>query len=1477
MRWYLERGQEFVSLNFDGATVVFEDDKGASETLNFDSQNDAILAMRERIKPLFQSGYDGTTHPDDRFKQDPEIQRWWLESFESEICALNDAASIPSRGMLEQLETDHCRTFSPDLRRFLAFRDTHSFGWTNFNEWRIWDEDLMPPDFGVSNRFERLILMDQNNYLGTAMAEAFFGGVFIGTAGNGDSYYATPGDDPNRSEVVIWDHEVAGIEGVMADSVSSFAYLNRVLGFCDDEDVDEGKLLEEAMRIAPHVKPSWHYNEIFSETGVEPAYEGDSRTNYYYWRMIWVNYLLRQDGVRDMDSIPDLFVDQIHSQLNFEEALEYQHVRKTPMTQFYWLWRLFFFDKGEQLAQMLELAKVAPSPLVRDCAALIQEFLDGRTELGKIRDIHALRRQFIELDLDPDRAEDRIREEMEREASQSMELAQKLEEVHALIAKSSDDELLNAALDYVDSSELLDVIYEHLSGQRPQSQEVLKRVSFVSDGGASRDGRFFSIELDEVKAVLSSIPKDALPLMVHHKMWAEVGATQDPRAVDLLLPVLKLREKYHHALSYAAQGLRHAESRERAEEVLNALRPLILELRWDAGNYIEEIGNKTAMRSVIEAVGAYGQTENDASELMIIATEGPESVRIPAMKAASQIFARAGEAPEDLYKVLGTFLEKSPARPALYALANLGTKRAKEMLETYLEIRSGDKISLLYERIMLARLLARQGERPDIEQVLFATNVVEKEKFEDLELHLVLVDLIAEYAPPEIAQPVLLAYLDHHHADVRRKALSRLKALDVIPFWADRVVVDEVAARSGISGLTRLLEDPEVVWKHNVLRKAVELGVDDDFVQAAGTVLPQICRYTNYTGGWVSYYHDNISYALEAAAAMQNSQIDAVLGTILSLPNNMYAKNLADSEVTRLKALAQVSTDSEREEPAKVALKATSLGDARWLPGGAIHGLAISPNKDRVYAATTNGLVVFDPEGQVIGRLAPRWLYDVQLHGDLLAVSGHSTYFALIDANTLEELHLPEGQTGGVRKARFSPSGALVATVTDYRMWSVIDTQTGALLKKGNDSQDINGVDWIDEETFVVATDREVAILTTNGDELARKRIGASAEVRVAPDQTIYVGTPKGIQRFDKELNPIGELLKQASVARIEFRDGKLVVGSWAGKDSGVWIWDVEKGKRKRVKGHDEAGVFALCLDSDGWILAGGNQRSIVRWGAKDKLIPNLIPGHLDEIAYLGEGREGRLLSVSDDRKIIEWDVEKNTVAASFGPFDFRTTSAKWSDDADMLLVAGFENIVALSPSGEEIWRSTDVKRSEYLEVVSDTVVAASGYGLVWLNRLDGKMLKQTPDFADSFIFRWVRMDPRTLVCAGYDDVKVFVVDLEAQEIVDEVPLGGKERMRYINRIDDERVVLTQWDDTLKVINIRTKKTERIVQKKLGEVAFHPDQKKIYAWSGGSLSLITSDGIVEGPFTSPAPERAQYVNGKMFVGAKTGMVFQLDV
>jgi hypothetical protein len=338
------------------------------------------------------------------FHQDREISRYYQEDF---LAALLATEQVKKR----KQPTDHCErielyqgmTLPAELRQFLTMRDTYEFVHPSLGEWRIFDQEFWLPDPSKGNLAEQLILVDQPDYLGTCLFEYFAWCVRIGSAGNGDAYFATfDKRQPDNTEIVFWDHEEQQMPFYIADSLSSLAYTNHLLALVhgDDEVATKG-LKTKAKRIAGRTNLSWHYGDLEEVCEFEGEYQGNDVARYLYYRSMWIVRLLQNNGVCGMGDMEALFsmVDVPWSGL--DEAIEKGNLGTSPPAALYWLWRCFFFGKAELLQTTVGHCQQGANPLVDDMATLVEEIQGGRKTLGSIEDMHALRDAFIALDLDP--------------------------------------------------------------------------------------------------------------------------------------------------------------------------------------------------------------------------------------------------------------------------------------------------------------------------------------------------------------------------------------------------------------------------------------------------------------------------------------------------------------------------------------------------------------------------------------------------------------------------------------------------------------------------------------------------------------------------------------------------------------------------------------------------------------------------------------------------------------------------------------------------------------------------------------------------------------------------------------------------------------------------------------------------------------------------------------------------------------------
>ena len=224
------------------------------------------------------------------------------------------------------------------------------------------------------NLFERLVTRDQRDPRATGLVEAFSGVVQIGRS----HYLELYGWDAPR-QVLRFDRDTQRF-AVVADSLDSFAYAAAVAGARLDGDRAELAARALAGRVVP----------------LDPERRD---TEFLLCRSRWLRALFR--GVATVGDMfdPDLNqvvpADQLRARL---AACE----RYVP-TALYSLWRAFWFDEPDR-SSYLEVARAHRARLVRDAAALVDELLAGRNELGSIRDVRAHLARFRALGLEPRRA-----------------------------------------------------------------------------------------------------------------------------------------------------------------------------------------------------------------------------------------------------------------------------------------------------------------------------------------------------------------------------------------------------------------------------------------------------------------------------------------------------------------------------------------------------------------------------------------------------------------------------------------------------------------------------------------------------------------------------------------------------------------------------------------------------------------------------------------------------------------------------------------------------------------------------------------------------------------------------------------------------------------------------------------------------------------------------------------------------------------
>ncbi|WP_164855860.1 PQQ-binding-like beta-propeller repeat protein [Lujinxingia sediminis] len=1496
MRLYMEKGQQFwdAQVMEDGEVTLVNGEVGGETTRSQESyanRDEAMAAVRAEAVARAREGWAEMLPPSARWQPEETLGPWYDTDFFKTLESFESVEAREPGDYVARVESYHAMQSPAELARFMAWRAAHATDYCNYGEWRIWEEDAWIPSPDEGNLFEQLALLDQRNYLGTAMVEYFASLICLGSAGNGDVYFAARDfRDSNRAEVLIWDHEEQ-FPYAFADGLSTLAWVNRVYTELEVQQeegaVDEERIGELMTPVADRASLTWHYRDQMEIGGVTPEYEVKSAGLFMYVRAIYLVRLLQGRGAREG---AEHFYEKVHEGLTFKDAVEGPYLDRVVSTALYWLWRLFFFKREEELVRCLEVCREHASPLVRDAVALIEELEAGRGQLGAIEDIHALREEFVALDLDPARAAERAveqaaREQAEREAEEAQE-----QRAQELVATHSPEELAAMAIDELGSPLVLAAIREVVERDLPQAAPLFGKLR--ARDASERD--FTHTERLELEEALTQMGPWRIPalltapfprLALAAKAALRADAHTRKRVVELASWFLGVGTEYFREERQAVYALTILGEREAVPTFLTMLDELI----WAPEDWSAEIKQKDVVWALLDGVGQLGDA-SCVAPMVALLKRAPESVLPRLLVNLGRLGGQ--EATEALIPALATRF----SRPAMVGLSRCGTQGAIEALKAHLAPQVGG-LELLYEKVMLAYAQVARGGALDEALVYQALSVIEPLKHEDRELQSTLAELLPSLGDRARAVHEAELLLQHPYAEVRQAALGALETMgqQVELRFADRVTVDELVAARDVEALIGLLEDPHAIFLHNVIASVAEHELDDEaLIQACVDWARRVpLRYEHYLYGYVRDEHQVAEDVIAALAALNHESADRLLGALLGAGNVMYRdadtfKYDYDGAATRVQRYISAPVDAAEE--AAPGWRFESLSVSPGVVGANVNALAWSPDGQWLAVGSEEGTRLLDREGLEVRRFASAmgWIYDVGFNpeGSLLAVGAHGGHLQLLDPRSgamVANLKPTEGHSGGVRKLAFSPSGQWLASVSDdqtLRLWDVrgASEAVGAGFVAGSspvpvehvwtyeDRDDVNGVAWIDEERLVIITDNAthfIAREATGPQVTVKKHGGADVAVDVSRQRVYAAGMTK-VRVFDLEGAELEEeTIKQGGVARVRVgaSGDVLYLASWAGAQCGVTRVDISapaKPRRKRVKGHQDDAVFGMDLHPlTGEVYAAGRLRRVLAWSPEGQpLEEDAAPYHTDEVSGI-ICSEHFIYTASDDGTAIEWDRQSGRARRAFTPScDERVCAVGLSEDGLTLVLSGGEFAAAFDlASGKELW-VREIGRAEHLAVVGNEVVVADYDGLVWLSLEDGTRLHASGSFADSFVFFWARIDAKHLACAGYDDRQLFIWDLERREQVGTFVLPPTEKGSiYGLAAADGRLAISRWDNSVVVLDAGS--GELVARVHTGESLpnprWSPDGESLLA---GEYALVEFDGgTYQRRGTSPVPAK----------------------
>lgn len=523
-RWFLEDGTECTS---DGRPLAAAFD--LEEVILASEPEDFLSNYAQKVREAFgeQAGEVGGTLKKDHFN----LAEIW--------------------GLSDEDNTDH-------IDKFVAYAvEADGFSKSDTRrqfEGNIWKTVIEHP---WENQHEEL-------------GALFMSAVKIGTLGDSDSVYATilhqRRKTPIKNAVYLWDHDTLCIDEIISPDLDSFAYRCAVAGaiYCEriSKEVSEKawQKLKGKACVGYHCSAGLEEGNHEFTDNLDPV--NDLRGSF--WRSDWICQLLDSDRDRNMEYVKDSFYKNWNPAYDDEKVDErIEAGKKLPSVAMYLLWRFFFFAQEERLEKSKNAFRKHSAKVVRDLVELLDEIEKGNTKIGGIKDILAVRKEFLKLDLCPERESERAEESKEADKQESERL-EKVAQTVTLDASGGEEKLLQKAWDSVSDVATMKIIEEHVR-KIPGNEMQWKAFDWVRNGGFERANQTL---LDEARALGAWMATKETRLLepfiwsclydnklaVPHSLLGE-NENLDERIVPACLSVLDIVEQYNHKRQLAVKIL----------------------------------------------------------------------------------------------------------------------------------------------------------------------------------------------------------------------------------------------------------------------------------------------------------------------------------------------------------------------------------------------------------------------------------------------------------------------------------------------------------------------------------------------------------------------------------------------------------------------------------------------------------------------------------------------------------------------------------------------------------------------------------------------------------------------------------------------------------------------------------------------------------------------------------------------------------
>lgn len=880
------------------------------------------------------------------------------------------------------------------------------------------------------------------------LATIFMGAVKIGGFGDSDDICATlfrpKLDEPKPNAVYFWSHETYYIDDVLTRSLDDFAYRLAVAGSFDRERLSPMVARAAWRKLVGRTHVSWGGDEgldtltsdgylpddgtdtadgvagdtadsvigdaahsvtgdtergasdsVYGETVDESAFRVNldpvNEVRGLFWRAQWIIELLAHDDARNFSDIKESFranwnepYDDADVDLLIKNAKE-----RFPYTAIYLLWRFFWFNQHDRLTRCRNEFRDHFAPVVRDLVSLLDEICDqGRREIGKaIRNILAVRDDFLALGLEPESASTRAEERALREAEdekRASEIADAVaRDVENAVTREYDEksvsfqggleEFLDRAWSNVNDKAVMPAL-EKIARTFPGFELQWRAYDWVRTGGYIRADQHLDSEaigvgiwLGEngckvIQPFIWSFVQTHDTTMIADLLLPAIGQTEgalDARLVKHCIGQLDIVEEYHFKRSLAIQLLVLMHQ----EQIVPRLCELIDE-------YFAEIGDKkdfdarlaaipweTLLQTICQALLKFVKTDSPHAGTVCGALDKllKHAVRNMDSKiSASALDALVAWGETKVLPQVSAMLRLSDTPPqvaafrAIESIAGKLTESEAREFATF-HFRNPDDndnaVTLMYHRAALALCAAF----PDIGDADSITDSIELARELStygsdrwIEWHILECETVARF--PELRLETIVGHLASENVQLRKAALAAYTTRGVTPpeykpaFWPEVWAVENEPP-----AVLRLLSHPMYVdraapaafFRENpsetaapVLAKVVSRELDEFNTPGSGAYLPS--EFTWLIRALVRHSQfDTTRDAIERCIKFPYQDVlSAVLQEIDQLPISfapILIKVASDCQGWQQSSIAGWLTSKQQEPEVKQALTAAGL------------------------------------------------------------------------------------------------------------------------------------------------------------------------------------------------------------------------------------------------------------------------------------------------------------------------------------------------------------------------------------------------------------------------------------------------------------------------------------------------------------------------------------------------------------------------